>query len=149
MRYTKTGFIIFILFLSMVIPVTIAIDQQAEEIADEGYILDQIQTNDGFYYGIIQGTPAAQRFKPTITPLAKVRLLIRFEGDVIVSPSEQIQVSIREVLDGPDLTSVRVQATEIGTEESWVNFDFDDITINPDDTYFIVLQSFYVLELTN
>ena len=124
------------------IPLANAGDNLPTDVTDEGYVLDQMQTNDGFYYAVSYENPAAQSFQPSITPLAKIRLNIQFEGEVNPCQTNKVKVSIRNYLDGDDLTSILVDYREIPQTTSWVNFDFDDITVEIDSTYFIVLQSF-------
>jgi len=141
MRHKKTGLLIILLVVVSLIPLSEADDTDVDPLIDEGYILDQMQTENGFFYPVSLNNPAAQKFTPAISPLAKVRLLIRYEGDFAPSPSQLIQVSIRKFLDGEDLTSVKIPATMVETEETWVNFDFDDITITPEEPYYIVLES--------
>jgi hypothetical protein len=141
MKNKKTGVFIVLMLMVAVIPLATGEPRQMDGTTDEGYILDQMQTDDGFYSPVTMDNPVAQSFKPALTPLAKVRLLVRLEGQIIQGPSQQIQVSIRKYVDGADLTTVTIPASDLTTEQTWVNFDFDDITVTPEDTYYIILSA--------
>jgi len=146
MNRGKTCYIAIILLMVSMIPLANAGDFHTTDVTDEGYLLDQMQTkDDGLYYPVTMDNPAAQSFQPTLTPLAKVRLYVHMEGELDPCESNKIKVSIRSDLDEADLTSVMVDSSLIPKTLSWVNFDFDDITVDtvePETTYYIVLQSF-------
>jgi len=99
---------------------------------------DQYQTDD-YAYGltISQKYHVAQEFKPTKEDLTAVALSF-FNID---EPSNiDITVIIRDSLDGVDLTTKTINADDKNIKKSatWVMFDFDDITIIPEETYYIV-----------
>jgi hypothetical protein len=101
--------------------------------------VDQEQTHqDGRGFTIFYGQSCAQGFVPTIDLLTAVQLYI-FSGDDVASGYE-ITVSIRDDLDGDDLTSVTVNADQVG-DYKWLSFDFPDIDITPGDKYYIVASS--------
>ena len=95
---------------------------------------DQYQTDDYAYGMAISPLDhVAQEFKPTKEDLTAVALFF-FNMD---APSNiDITVSIRDSLDGVDLTTKTISADD--KKISWVMFDFDDITIIPEETYYIV-----------
>lgn len=78
----------------------------------------------------------AQSFVPTLAKLTRVKLLIGKRGEV-----ENITVSIRKYLYGPDLTFVTKTPSQIPENAQWVEFDFDDINVFPDETYYIVFST--------
>ena len=80
----------------------------------------------------------AQSFKPSIENLTSVRLCL-FKGGTPPDGVE-ITVSIRDALNGTDLTSKTINTDEVEIKKSatWVNFDFDDIKVTPEETYYIV-----------
>jgi hypothetical protein len=81
-------------------------------------------------------TYVAQSFKPTLSVLSKVELgLFKFEG-----ASGNVTVTIREKLQGTDLTMASVPADDIpvGSEADWIEFDFEDIDVTPEKKYYIV-----------
>ena len=102
-----------------------------------GFILDQMQTVSIYYDVISADNSLAQAFMPSITPLVKVRLLVSADDQI----NQPLIVSIRNDLYGEDLTSVTVQASEIPSTVDWINFDFPDITVNVEETYYIVAKT--------
>jgi hypothetical protein len=99
---------------------------------------DQYQTDD-YAYGY-QCTPVfhiAQGFKPTKEDLTAVALY--FFG--FNPPSGvKITVAIRDNLTDVDLTKYTIDADskKIEGKGQWVMFDFDDIKVIPEETYYIV-----------
>ena len=89
----------------------------------------------------------AQEFKPTKDTLTAVAL--NFGATSFQVPSGiDVTVCIREALDGDDLTSISVNADEnkflldwIPDGDIWAIFDFDDITVIAEQTYYIVCYS--------
>jgi len=100
---------------------------------------DQYQTDYYSHAGMVIAPlyHVAQEFKPTKEDLTAVALnFYNFDA-----PSNiDITVSIRDSLDGVDLTTKTISADDkkIKTDGIWVMFDFDDITIIPEETYYIV-----------
>jgi len=77
----------------------------------------------------------AQTFTPTFPVLTRVELLI-FRN---LHATYDYTVAIRDDLNGTDLTSINVPASEIPTDNySWEEFDFPDIMLTPGNTYYIV-----------
>jgi hypothetical protein len=80
----------------------------------------------------------AQSFTPTKDKLTAVSLYL-FQG---VTPPDpvRITVSIRDTLTGSDLVTTTLNTSEVAITKSgqWVLFDFEDISINPENTYYIV-----------
>jgi hypothetical protein len=101
--------------------------------------VDQEQTSQcGRGYNILPSQWLAQGFKPSTTKLTAVQLYL-FKHD---SPSSgiKITVSIRDTINGSDLTSISVNADQID-DYKWVSFDFPDIDLIADNTYYIVCRS--------
>jgi hypothetical protein len=102
-------------------------------------IVDQHQDNFNPYsgYAISINQTLAQSFKPSMTPLIKVDLALGKASSTIMP----VIVSIRNDLEGNDLTSITVPADQIPTEViSWYSFDFPDIIVIPENTYYIVVK---------
>ena len=99
---------------------------------------DQYQTEENNYGMVISPVyHVAQEFKPTKEDLTAVALYF-FNRN---APSNtDITVSIRESLDGSDLAKKTIDADSkrIKAKGTWVLFDFDDITIIPEETYYIM-----------
>lgn len=98
--------------------------------------LDQNQ-DVGNDWGIIQlDNKCAQSFKPTLNTLTRIKSVVAKNGN----PVGNLKVSIRKNLIGNDLTSKSIPANDLQAypNEFWIEFDFPDISVNPDETYYIV-----------
>ena len=99
---------------------------------------DQHQTENSHYGFVINPQyHIAQEFKPTKSDLTAVALYL-FDWD---APSDiAVTVHIRESLDGGDLTTktLKAKVKDYNRGGNWVMFDFDDITVNPEETYYII-----------
>jgi len=71
---------------------------------------------------------AAQSFKPTLPTLTRVEIY----------GAGSYRCSIREDLDGSDLRTVTESYGD--DEQDWLLFDFQDLTVTPESTYYIVLE---------
>ena len=100
--------------------------------------LDQEQTiSDGKDY-IYSDHWKAQSFKPTTKMLTRVQLYISRLGDI----TSDFEVDIKDSLSGQSLTSCSVPASEIPLANTeWVDFDFLDIQVTVDTTYYIVCKT--------
>ena len=77
----------------------------------------------------------AQSFFPRVSTLTKVDLKLFKKG----SPSG-CTISIRDNLNGDDLTSIYMSAGMIPENKNWIEFDFPDVSISPGKVYYIVLD---------
>ena len=113
---------------------------QTIEIDTNTDFLDQEQKYCcGWAYIIDDTKPIAQSFKPTFKTLTRVELMVvkRYNpGD--------FRLSIRENLNGNDLTSINLSSDEIAEDLSWKVFDFPDIEVIPGQTYYIVCTTYDV-----
>ena len=100
-------------------------------------VLDQKQVLHNREFNIKKDILLAQEFKPSKTPLTKVFLKIR-KTYVIEEP---LIVSIREELDDFDITFIPILGNDIPFSTFWVEFDFDDIEVDIDETYYIIVRS--------
>jgi len=102
---------------------------------------DQNQTSDcrvGFI--IFNSVQLAQEFKPSKSNLTAVALCFFKMGS---PPSGlKITVIIKDNLDGNILAedSIDVDRWKIEGSGKWVLFDFDDITVEPNSTYYIICK---------
>jgi len=127
------------LLITTIIPI-IGVNCEEIENSDQenfGFVLDQMQTVSIYYDVISADNSLAQAFIPSITPLVKVRLLVSAEDQI----NQPLIVCIRDDLYGEDLTSVSVPASEIPSIVDWINFDFPDLTVNVEETYYIVAKT--------
>ena len=99
------------------------VDQQQTDFSDLGVA----PVGDGYWYG--------QSFKPTLNILTRVELYL----DKTDCGDADIIVSIRSELNGDDLTSISKTSDQIPDDGSWVEFDFPDIQVTPEDTYYVVV----------
>ena len=151
MKHKFVGLVIFMLVATTVVSATnINVKENSQTIASGvgdmlPYIpglnwgVDQKQTWTD-HYGMILMSPTsfAQSFTPTKDTLTAVSIAMFKHG----TPPEPvlITVSIRDNLTGSDLATKTIDTSviTIGKNGKWVLFDFEDISITPDSSYFIV-----------
>jgi len=108
--------------------------------------LDQYQPDMDFFapVGNIFLAPeinyiSAQSFIPTKNVLTRVEILTGKNS----SATYDFTLAIRDDLLGSDLTALSLPPEDFVTENfSWLDFDFDDITVTPGSTYFIVCSTY-------
>jgi hypothetical protein len=102
--------------------------------------VDQKQTtSDGWGEGLHPPYVSAQSFKPAMENLTAVQLW--FFKHANPPAGVRITVSIRDSLNGSDLTAKTINADDVGIQGhpgTWVFFNFEDITVIPEETYYIV-----------
>ena len=109
-------------------------DIQYVDLAESQDILDQKQIYcSGWSYGTSKYVKLAQSFKPTLKLLTRVEITLVKRGN-----PNGITVSIRDNLSGEDLTSVYIDANYIESDMSWNEFNFPDIIVNTNQTYYII-----------
>jgi hypothetical protein len=104
--------------------------------------LDQYQPEMNFFapVGPIYLAPeinymSAQSFIPTKNVLTRVELMVGKNS----TTTYDFNLAIRDDLLGADLTSLSLSPDAFPIEDfDWVEFDFDDISVTPGSTYFIV-----------
>ena len=148
----KKGFVIAIVFLfiglNVIASANIVISQNKKNhnILRNEDELDQYQLEMDTY-GIIGREPdsnpkyymAAQGFKPTKNILTRVELLLSKN----VYTTYNIKLAIRDDLSGQDLISISKSPDFIPTEDfDWIEFDFENILVNPGKPYFIVCSTY-------
>jgi hypothetical protein len=99
---------------------------------------DQYQI-ENMNYGMVVSPVyhVAQEFKPTKNDLTAVAL---YFFDINAPTDVEITVCIRETLNGSNLASKIINTDDIKISDTgtWVMFDFDDVTIAPEEIYYIV-----------
>ena len=98
--------------------------------------MDQYQLLWNAGIGIGYPDILAQSFKPSKNTLTRVQLLI-YKTE---NSQNNISVSIREMLDGADLANKTISIEDISFDRSWVTFDFPNISLASDKTYYIILK---------
>ncbi|VVB60489.1 Uncharacterised protein [uncultured archaeon] len=100
--------------------------------------LDQQVINEDGYIGVLPPDKMAQSFKPTLNTLTRIEIVAMED-----SPNcpGNLLISIRSTLSGTDLTSTSIPANSVPRSGSWVEFDFPDISVIPEQTYFIIFHA--------
>ena len=110
--------------------------------------LDQYQLEMEDYYVYIGVEPdfpndyyiVLQEFIPTKRILTRVELLVCKDAYT----TYDLTVSIRDIPDGTELTSISKNYASIPTGEfTWIEFDFEDIEVIPGNQYYIVCKTDY------
>jgi len=109
---------------------------------DEEDQFQKIDDHNLVYISDIQ--MVSQSFVPAKKYLSRVELKL-FQG--VYSSNSDLIVSIRDEVDGSDLTYIKVKSVDIPTSENfssfWVEFDFSDISVTIGDEYYIVSRIAY------
>jgi len=101
-----------------------------------GYHIDQQQTQHGNSgYNINYDQFVAQSFKPSVERLSRVDLMLFEYGGV---PDYELEFYVRKTLSGSNLVTVTKDGSEV--IDGWNEFDFDDIEVEIDDTYYLVCE---------
>ena len=102
----------------------------------KGEYIDQQQPQHGPYgYDINYDQFVAQSFKPSVPRISKVHLnVFKYEGN----PDYDLEFSIREQLSGSDLVKVTKAPSEV--INGWNEFDFTDLQVEIDRTYYLVCE---------
>jgi len=151
MKVKILSYFIIVLLLSIIIIYPIKADTIITSnsnsigfVNNNGEVLDQYQLDD-IYKGYPLGEQSdwlAQEFKPTLNVLTKVDLHMFKKGTI---PDDlEIIVMIRDRLSGlqgEDLAIITKTADEIPNSQMWVEFDFQDINVTPENTYYIIVRS--------
>jgi hypothetical protein len=137
--------IIFFSILILIIPniyaINIQIDNESynikkvDDVQILGFQIDQYQDNEGGFNMILGSFSIAQSFKPNLTPLVKVDLF-----GYSIDDGNPLEVSIREYVNMEDLTSVIIPSEEIPDQLSWFECDFPDIEVQPEKTYYLIIN---------
>ena len=107
-------------------------------ILDDGF-LDQKQVEHDGGFACIGEDAFAQEFVPSMNHLTRIELLILRNETVLPGP----EVIIRDSLNGGDLRSVELNDNFSPNEYLWVEINFDDLEVNPGETYYIIFGGFH------
>ncbi len=100
--------------------------------------LDQNQTEMGGGAVVCRKWLWAQSFTPRFGNLTRVKIPLSKNGLII----SNIIVSIRDNLYGNDLTVTSQSPFHVPRfSPTWIEFDFDDINVNPGETYYILCKT--------
>ena len=110
---------------------------ETPSLQQNGSVDQEMTTNCG--YGMILSPPYinAQSFKPSKESLTSVDIWLFKVGNP--PDGVEITVEIRDDLDGSHLTSKTIYIDDFGNfVTKWIKFNFDDIAVIPEETYYIV-----------
>lgn len=143
MKLIKILLVIFFLMTPINIIVPQPISVYNKELNDNSTltifenILDQHQELHNGEVAIHQGVLFAQSFKPSMTPLTKV--IIKIKKTLIIN--EPLIVSIRKNLTDKDIIFLPLLGSQIPFNTFWVEFNLNDIEVQIDETYYLVVRS--------
>ena len=142
----KKGMVLGIIALFLGAGVVLSVGREVEEIQEteiNDFIdiisnpppdeLDQYQSaldNISFF----KGWTMSQSFKPTLNTLTRVKLWLQNEYNA----QDTLTVSIKSDLYGNNITYKTIPADTILYGGDWYEFDFPDIRVNLEETYYIV-----------
>jgi len=133
-KYQKLT-VIIILSLVLMLAFNPASSKNTNLIDDQ---IDQEQTQANGKDYIYSDHWKAQSFKPTTKTLTKIQLNINRLGDI----TSDFEISIKESILGPSLTSLALSYTEIPlSNPEWIEFNFIDINVTVDQTYYIICKT--------
>jgi len=137
--------IISFLCIVLIIPNIYAYDNlfsnEIHEIKDRnfdlnlGFQIDQYQDNEGGFNMILGSFKIAQSFKPVLSPLVKVDLF-----GYSIMDGTNLEVSIKDNVNEQALSYVSIPSEDIPTQLSWFECDFPDIEVQPEKTYYIIID---------
>ena len=106
-------------------------------------VIDQQQTSYDTYLAIFNHEGGrsywAQSFKPSKNMLDKVEIYI----GKLDNPLMPLEFYIRSNINGGNLATVTKIPAQIPTQATWIDFDFPDISVTVDYTYYIVFETDY------
>jgi len=148
--------IILLFFGTSIMPTTVGKKLLPDELSvynelspNETLVDDKLDQNNSDWKGggmslYVNRTSMGQSFKPTLNMITRVELILERDGE----PSGDVILSIRNELNGTDLISKSIPASDIPLlnwsqypNGNWVEFDFDNIYLNPTIQYYIILQA--------
>jgi len=125
--------LVSIVLLLMALPITNALAISIKPI--KPIVVDQEQPHAYDQLWLISGEPFWQEFMPTVKKNVKVELHVMqaYLG------SSDLEFSIEKPL-GNKLTSMSMPASSLPDYADWIAFDFPDVDLIPEETYYLVLQ---------
>jgi hypothetical protein len=107
---------------------------------NQGEIIDQsnefVQGGNGIWYRYI-----AQEFVPTSSLLSKIEVALTANENA----HYPVKISIRKNVFSKDIVSTEISSESIShyPEVRWIEFDFDDLQVEPGKTYYIIVAPTY------
>ena len=143
----KKQLLILIVGMLLIIPMIHADAQlkthnQQKMFLDEknnAFVIDQMQTTSDHVVIIENDFTFAQSFVPQRSPLAKIRLLAGVNTED--PASGDLHVYITDDLNGNVLTEGVIEENDLYATVLWVNCEFEDISVNVGEEYYIVVTT--------
>jgi hypothetical protein len=102
--------------------------------------VDQSQTTHcGWGAWVFATEWEAQSFKPSVPTISKIKLRMFYGND---PPNYELIFCLKEDLYGDNLVQMSKTSEDLLPSSSWVEFDFPDIKVEIDHTYYIVCMAF-------
>jgi hypothetical protein len=98
--------------------------------------VDQCQTLGNRAIGISDSQWIAQSFQPTYKQVTRAALYVRRDANI----ERTLEISLRESLDGQDITSYTVPPMKTAGWYWWIDFDFPDFLVTPGKQLFLVCR---------
>ena len=111
-------------------PLIIGIPERAEGINQFQVINDE---RNSVWTGSL-----AQSFQPTLNTLTKIKILIKRVGE-----PKDLKIKIVDSFYKPELYSTIIDSNNIDTELKWIQIDIPDLEVNPNEPYYIILETNY------
>jgi hypothetical protein len=125
---------VMIVMISLILPNIIAMFPENDQI-------DQQNTEVTSAWGFGPHLMFAQSFEPTMQTLTRVELEMLRTHDFPDNESFLI-LSIRDSLDGEDLTSVIIDTNSLPYWDfQWIEFDFPNLNVSIENKYYIVIST--------
>lgn len=133
-KYKKiTVFILLSLFILISFN---PVSSKNTDLVDDQIDQEQTQTSGKDY--IFKDHWKVQSFKPTTKTLTRIQLNINKIGNI----NSDFEIYIRDTLNGKNLTNCSVSSSQIPlTNPEWIEFNFLDINITVDQTYYIICKT--------
>jgi len=139
-RRKSIVFIIILLFIGAGVVPSIDGNVTFNDITDQEQQLD-----DDHGYPLCWNWTLAQSFIPRLNIFTRVRIKLFTNSDYT---NDIIKISIKKSLDEKDLTNV-TKMLDSNSEEYWIEFDFEDISVNVGEPYYIVCSSLNNTQMPN
>ena len=98
--------------------------------------LDQYQHESGWISDIVESRSRGQSFIPSYDILTRIKLLVNSYGD----PTFDLHFYLLGNFAGESFIHMIIPAEEIPISDAeWIDIDFEDIMVNPGETYYIAL----------
>ena len=99
--------------------------------------IDQEQTKADSTDFIYKNNWKAQSFRPTEQVLTRIQIYVKKLGEI----SSDIEIFIRNSINGNNLVNYSIKANTVSYEPSWLDFNIADINVSVDQPYYILCKT--------